>query len=76
MNIEEDRAKVAAWVQKHKLTLPVLLDGDGAVTSEYGVIATPTAFLLDRNGRLLGRSIGPRNWGSAETKAALSGLLG
>jgi hypothetical protein len=56
--------------------VPVVLDGDGVVTGDYGVIATPTAFLLDRDGPLLGRSIGPRDWGSAETKAALAALLG
>jgi hypothetical protein len=54
----------------------VLLDRGGAVTGKYGVIATPTAFLVNRNGRLLGRSIGPRDWGSPEAKAALSALLG
>ena len=75
MNIGEDQATVAAWVRKHKFTLPVLLDGDGAVTSEYRVIATPTVFFLDRNGRLLGRVIGPRDWGSAGVKAVLTGLL-
>jgi peroxiredoxin len=75
VNIEEDRATVAAWVAKHKVTVPVLLDRGGAVTGKYGVIATPTAFLVNRNGRLLGRSIGPRDWGSPEAKAALSALL-
>jgi cytochrome c biogenesis protein CcmG/thiol:disulfide interchange protein DsbE len=76
VNIQENAVRVAAWVRKHGLTLPVLLDGTGAVTSAYGVVATPTVFLLDRDGRLRGRVIGPRDWGSPETKAALTGLLG
>ena len=61
-------------MEKH-LTIPILLDTDGAVTRQYGVIATPTAFLIDRQGRLLGRVVGPRDWGSPAGTALIAGLL-
>lgn len=76
VNIQERQPTVAAWVREQKLTLPVALDADGDVTRRYGVIATPTVFLIDREGRLLGRVVGPRDWGSPEGKALISGLLG
>ena len=53
----------------------ILLDTDGEVTRQYSVIATPTAFLIDREGRLLGRVVGPRDWASSAGKALMAGLL-
>ena len=45
------------------------------MTRQYGVIATPTAFLIDRQGRLLGRIVGPRDWASPAGTALIAGLL-
>ena len=76
VNIEEGRSTVDAWVRAKNVTIPILLDTDGAVTRRYGVIATPTAFLIDRQGRLLGRIVGPRDWASPAGVALIAGLLG
>ncbi|HEY7868051.1 MAG TPA: TlpA disulfide reductase family protein, partial [Methylomirabilota bacterium] len=46
-------------------TAPVLLDASGDVTGRaYGVFGPPTAYLVDREGRLIGRIVGGRDWGS------------
>ena len=75
VNIQESRSTVAAWAREQKFTIPILLDTDGEVTREYGVIATPTSFLIDREGRLLGRMVGPRDWASSPGKALFASLL-
>lgn len=75
VNIQESPSTVAAWARERKVTVPILLDPDGEVTRQYGVIATPTTFLIDREGRLLGRVVGPRDWASPEGKALIAGLL-
>jgi alkyl hydroperoxide reductase subunit AhpC len=75
VNIQESQAAVAAWVREKKVTIPIVLDADGEVTRQYGVIATPTAFLIDREGRLVGRIVGPRDWSSPAGRAVLAGLL-
>ena len=75
VNIQEGQSTVAAWVREKKVTIPILLDTDGQVTRQYSVIATPTAFLIDREGRLLGRVVGPRDWASPAGKALMVGLL-
>ncbi len=71
VDIQESQSAVAAWVKEKKVTIPILLDADGEVTRQYGVIATPTAFLIDREGRLLGHVVGPRDWSSAPGKALI-----
>ncbi len=57
------------------MPIPILLDTDGAVTRRYGVNGTPTAFLIDRQGRLLGRAVGPRDWASPAGAALIAPLL-
>jgi alkyl hydroperoxide reductase subunit AhpC len=75
VNIQESQATVAAWIREKKVTMPILLDTGGDVTREYGVIATPTSFLIDQQGRLIGRMVGPRDWTSSTARALLEGVL-
>jgi len=75
VNIQESRSTVADWIKEKRVTIPVLLDAAGDVTKRYSVIATPTAFLIDRQGRVLDRVVGPRDWDSPAGKALIAGLL-
>ena len=75
VNIQESQTTVAAWAREKKVTIPIVLDTAGEVTREYAVIATPTSFLVDHQGRLLGRMVGPRDWASPPGKALFASLL-
>jgi peroxiredoxin len=75
VNIQESRATVTSFVQKHKLTLPVLLDPDGDVSSAYRVTATPTVFLVARDGRLVAKALGTKAWTSPKGRALVQRLL-
>jgi AhpC/TSA family len=75
INIQESQSTVAGWAREKKIAIPILLDADGEVTRQYRVIATPTAFLIDREGRLVGRVVGPRDWSSFAGRALITGLL-
>jgi peroxiredoxin len=41
-----------AFVSEHNLTVPVLLDIDGAVSRLYQLQAMPTSFFIGRDGRI------------------------
>jgi hypothetical protein len=46
-------------------TARVLLDASGEVTGKlYGVWGPPTVYLVDREGRLVGRMVGATDWSS------------
>jgi len=75
MNIKEDRATVARWVKEKGVTVPVLLDSDGAVTAAYRVTGTPTVVLIGRDGQLIGRAVGPRGWMTSSGRALLNALV-
>jgi peroxiredoxin len=74
VNIEEGRDTVARWVAEKKTTSTVLLDPDGHVTRAYGVTATPTAFLVSRDGRLIAKALGTKPWMEPTARALLAAL--
>jgi peroxiredoxin len=76
ISIEEGRGKVAPFAAKHSLTVPLLLDPDGDVSAAYKITATPTAVLIDRDGRLVARAVGTKSWTSDAGRAVWQLLLG
>jgi hypothetical protein len=75
VNIEEGRRVVAGWVGKNKLTMPVLLDPPGDASAAYQVTATPTVYLIGRDGKLVAKAIGTKAWTSDQGRALLSYLV-
>lgn len=76
ISFREDPERVRRAVRDRGYTAPVLIDRDGAVTGEgYGVWGPPTAYLVDRRGRLVGRMVGSRDWGSPVVRALVLALL-
>jgi hypothetical protein len=56
---------VKRTVSERGYVAPVLLDATGDVTGRiYGVFGPPTAYLVDRRGRLVGRLFGAADWSS------------
>ena len=75
INLGEPRARVAAWVKSQNVTSTILLDATGAVMESYRVAYTPTVFLVDKRGKLVGRAIGNKNWLSEKGRALFRALL-
>ena len=59
INAGEGTSLIEPFVQRYKLSLPVLLDRDNAVNHRYRVTALPTTVLIDRDGRVDGIRVGP-----------------
>jgi len=72
---EEGRRVVEPFLQRMKLSLPVFLDPDHQVGDRYGVTGYPETFVIDRNGYIVERVIGPRDWSSPQSLTALAGLI-
>ncbi len=75
INLGEARDHVAAWARSRNVTSTILLDATGAVMESYRVAYTPTVFLVGRNGKLVGRAIGNKNWLSEKARALFRALL-
>jgi Redoxin len=75
VNIREDHRTVGRAVAERGYVAPVGLDQDGTVSAAYGVWATPTTFLIARDGTIVGRAIGPRPWTGSDARALFQALL-
>jgi hypothetical protein len=76
VSFREDAGLVRRTARERGYTAPVLLDRTGEVTGKlYGVWGPPTAYLVDRQGRLVGRTVGPRPWDSPAARKLLVDLL-
>ena len=52
-------SQVQNYAQKNKLPFPVVHDGDGEITTHFDdVRLTPTTFMIDQQGHLMGKIIG------------------
>ena len=76
IDIQEGRDTVAKWARDKNVSFTILLDTSGAVTREYEVTATPTVFLLSRDGKLVAKALGTKGWTSAHGHALLGRLAG
>jgi peroxiredoxin len=53
---------VAPFMKKLKLTFPALLDPKGTIKTLYGVTRIPESYIIDKQGILIGKVIGGRDW--------------
>lgn len=51
-------AEVTNYLREHGLRVPVINDPDGGIAAAWGVRATPTGFVVDRDGRIRFREVG------------------
>jgi AhpC/TSA family len=76
VSFREDAALVKRTAAERGYVAPVLIDRKGDVTGVgYGVFGPPTAYLIDREGRLLARMVGARDWKTPAAKALLLEVL-
>ncbi len=76
VNFREKPDHVRQVVRERGYVAPVLLDESGDVTGKgYVVWGLPTAYFIDREGRLIGRVAGPRDWAGPAARAFIEALL-
>lgn len=54
--------EVIPFMKKHKLSFPALTDTKGAIKSLYQTTGVPESFIIDKNGIIVEKVIGPRDW--------------
>lgn len=50
VSVEEPKSAVDAFVRKHQIQYPVLLDSNGKISRRYGLIGLPMNVIVDREG--------------------------
>jgi len=65
VSVDEDPEAVRAFRDRLGLSFPILLDPRKQVSGAYQTYRYPETFLIDRDGRIVARYIGPRDWDTA-----------
>ena len=75
INLGESEEQVSAYVARHGLTFPHLMDPGARAETAFGIQATPTNYLVDRHGHLVAGGMGYRNWNGAPARRIIESLL-
>lgn len=66
---------VQPFMKKHKLNFTVLVDKEETTKSAYQTTGVPETFIIDRNGTIVEKVIGPRDWASSDAIDYFRNLL-
>ena len=66
---------VAPFMRQNKLSFPALIDAKGTMKTLYGTTGIPESFILDRQGRVVKKIIGPVDWAGPEALAFFRDLI-
>jgi len=62
ISVDESEADVQAFQERLGLGFPILLDPDQSVARRYQTTGFPESLLIDGDGRIIERYVGPREW--------------
>jgi len=66
ISMQEPAPLVRDYFEKHNLSFTALLDPDGQIGSRFGVVSIPTTYILNRQGGIIGKAVGAREWYSRD----------
>jgi len=66
---------IESFFKTSGFSLPAYTDPGGVAVKTYGITGVPESFVIDKNGILVKKVIGPFAWDSPETITFLEGLM-
>ena len=66
ISMGETEEKIRKFLQKHPFSFPIIADTDMKIVQLYGVKNLPITYLVDPNGAIIDRALGPREWAKPE----------
>ncbi len=75
VDLREGAKPVRSFLRELKVSFPAVLDEDGSVAFMYAVRPLPATYLVGRDGKILWRAYGARDWDSQESLQYFSRLL-
>jgi peroxiredoxin len=76
VSIDEPGLKaVAPFMKKSSLTFPALIDSEGTIKTVYGITGIPESFIIDKQGILIKKIIGPVDWTTPKIFRFFSNLI-
>ncbi len=71
----EPQETIKNYLKQENLSLRILLDEFGKVSTQYNIRSHPVKFLIDNEGKLVATGLGYRDWDSEEMNKLVNILL-
>ena len=75
ISVDDEAAVVQAFGERLQLSFPLLLDASKDVADAYQTFRFPESFLIDRDGTVVERYIGPKEWDAQAYQDRIRRLL-
>lgn len=75
VNLGETTEQVRAYIAKHGLSFPHVMDPEARAEKAFGIQATPTNFLIDRRGHVVAGGMGYLDWTGPQAHRLIERLL-
>lgn len=76
ISVDKDQSLIEPFMKEYNLTFPVLLDPENQVAKKkYKTTGVPETFIVNQNGIIVHKAIGPRDWATEETISAFNELI-
>jgi peroxiredoxin len=76
VSVDTDGKKaVKPFVERYKLSFPILTDIKGTIRALYQTTGIPETIIIDKNGIVIEKVIGPRDWASTQFINVFQDLL-
>jgi peroxiredoxin len=71
----DDPANLPQYYRTQKVSPPTLISPDNGAAKLYGITGVPETFIIDKNGIIREKIVGPREWDSPESIAMIEKWL-
>jgi len=69
------KSAVKPFIEERNYTFRVLLDSSGKVAARYGIVSIPTTYIINKEGKIVDKIIGARDWSEESTVKWLRSLF-
>jgi peroxiredoxin len=74
VDVGEDEETIFTFTANYPVEFPLLMDRDSKTTTDWPVVGLPTTFIVDKDGHLVFRAVGGREWDDPELIKAIRAL--
>ncbi len=75
VSVDDDQSAYEQFIKHYELTFPTFRDTTKQIPLMYGTTMYPDTYIIDRNGKLDRKIVGPQDWSSPEMTQYLNNLL-
>jgi len=76
IDTDKTSAEIGNYAASLGVALPVFRAGDGEISARYWSWGVPVTYLIDRDGAIAGRALGPRDWTSDSMRTLVRRFVG